>query len=79
MVCKNVQSLEDRRRGRWCRSSNDIGRACDISHAEQVAGERKYGSRNFYVSWLELATLEFERFSFFVFFSFLLFSFVFHR
>ena len=44
-----------------CHSGNDIGRACSMSHAEPVAG-RKVWLREFFVSWLELATLEFERF-----------------
>lgn len=46
---------------KMCHGGNDIGRACNMSHAEQVAG-RKYGHGIFSVSWLELATLEFERF-----------------
>lgn len=49
-----------------CHSSNDIGRTCNMSHAEQVAG-RNYGhgfffSFLFFSPWLELTTLEFERF-----------------
>ena len=43
-----------------CPSGNDIGRAYSMSHAEPVAGG-KYGY-GIFVSWLELATLDFERF-----------------
>ena len=48
-----------------CQSGKDVGRAYNMSHAEQVAG-RKYGYGVFLwsVSWLELLTLEFERFFF---------------
>lgn len=57
-LCTDFGGQKARKR---CHGGNDIGRACNMSHAEQVAG-RKYGHGIFLVSWLELATLEFERF-----------------
>lgn len=53
------------RKRKVCQSGKDIGRAYNMSHAEQVAGT-KYGCGVFLwsISWLELVTLEFERFIF---------------
>ena len=35
-----VQTLGDRKSRKMCHSGKDIGRACNMSHAEQVAGRK---------------------------------------